>query len=303
MQEVYALMQQTLESNITVLIEGESGTGKELVAKSIHFNSPQKKGALVAINCAAIPETLIESEFFGHERGAFTGASMQRIGKFESANGGTVFLDEIADMQPFLQAKLLRVLQERVIQRVGGTTDIPIDVRIIAATNKDLEASVKADQFREDLFYRIAAFPIVIPPLRERRDDIPLLADYFLKIHTQNVGKSITGISPDALHLLINYDWPGNVRELENAIERAILLETSSLLQAENLPPQVCAIEPIPAQNGTPSETNILSLEAAEKQAIVSALQATDNNITDAAQVLGIHRVTIHRKLKKYQLL
>ena len=303
MQEMYALMRQTLESNITVLIEGESGTGKELVAKSIHFNSPQKKGAFVAINCAAIPETLIESEFFGHERGAFTGASMQRIGKFESANGGTVFLDEIADMQPFLQAKLLRVLQERVIQRVGGTTDIPIDVRIMAATNKDLETAVKANRFREDLFYRIAAFPIVVPPLRERRDDIPLLADYFLKTHTQNVGKSITGISPDALDLLINYDWPGNVRELENAIERAILLETTSLLRAENLPPQVCAIEHIPAKNEFPPETNILSLEAAEKQAIVSALQATDNNITDAAQALGIHRATIHRKLKKYQLL
>lgn len=320
MQEVYDLMRQTLESNITVLIGGESGTGKELVAKSIHFNSPQKKGAFVAINCAAIPETLIESEFFGHERGAFTGASMQRIGKFESANGGTVFLDEIADMQPFLQAKLLRVLQERVIQRVGGTTDIPIDVRIIAATNKDLETAVKANRFREDLYYRIAAFPIVIPPLRERRDDIPLLVDHFLKVHTQNIGKAITGISSDALELLINYDWPGNVRELENAIERAILLETSSQLQVESLPPQVMRlIPPSPQTDGqtnctdtngvnhlhrdSSSEPILLSLEAAEKQAIATALQATDNNITDAAQALGVHRATIHRKLKKYQLL
>ena len=309
MQEVYDLMRQTLESNITVLIGGESGTGKELVAKSIHFNSPQKKGAFVAINCAAIPETLIESEFFGHERGAFTGASMQRIGKFESANGGTVFLDEIADMQPFLQAKLLRVLQERVIQRVGGTTDIPIDVRIIAATNKDLEVAVKANRFREDLYYRIAAFPITVPPLRERRDDIPLLVDHFLKVHTQSIGKAITGISSDALELLINYEWPGNVRELENAIERAILLETSSQLHVESLPPQVMRLIPASTNganhhNGdSASEPIILSLEAAEKQAIVTALQAMGNNITDAAQALGVHRATIHRKLKKYQLL
>ena len=175
MQEVFALMQQAAESNISVLIRGESGTGKELVAKSIHFNSRRKSGPFVAVDCAAIPETLIESELFGHERGSFTGASTQRIGKFESANGGTIFLDEIGEMQPSLQAKLLRVLQEREVQRVGGTTNIAIDIRVIAATNKDLESAVKAGEFREDLFYRIAAFPMMIPPLRERTEDVALL--------------------------------------------------------------------------------------------------------------------------------
>ncbi|MCZ6677347.1 MAG: sigma 54-interacting transcriptional regulator [Candidatus Poribacteria bacterium] len=312
MQEVYALMQQAIESNITVLIQGESGTGKELVAKAIHFNSSRKKGPFVAVNCAAIPETLIESELFGHERGAFTGATMQRIGKFESANGGTIFLDEIADMHPFLQAKLLRVLQEREIQRVGGTATLPIDVRVIAATNKDLEAALKVGKFREDLFYRIAAFPIVVPPLRERREDIPLLAEHLLKTHVDSIGRSIGGISTEALQLLINYDWPGNVRELENAIERAMLLETSEVLQARNLPTQIRSVHQslhvLPSQSqdatpGAPAATEILPLEEVEKQTLVHALEVTDNNITKAAEALGINRVTIHRKLKKYNLL
>ena len=314
MQAVYALMQQVIESNITVLIQGTSGTGKELVAKAIHFNSPQKTGPFVAVNCAAIPETLIESELFGHERGAFTGATMQRIGKFESANGGTIFLDEIADMQPLLQAKLLRVLQEREIQRVGGTANIPIDVRVIAATNKDLEAAVKVGEFREDLFYRIAAFPIPIPPLKERREDIPLLAEHFLKQHTEDADKSISGISTGVVQLLMSYDWPGNVRELENTVERAILLETSDVLQSGN--PAFSGLHSahkqlfhLPAFQSTgappivPTATEILPLEEVEKQALIHALEVTDNNITKAAEALGINRVTIHRKLKKYHLL
>ena len=210
MQRMYALMQQAAESDITVLVRSESGTGKELVAKSFHFNSLRKKGSFLAINCAAIPEMLIESELFGHEKGSFTGAARQRIGTFERAQGGTVFLDEIGDMQPALQAKLLRVLQEREIQRIGGTTPIPVDVRVIAATNKNLEVAVKAGEFREDLYYRIAAFPIVIPPLRERREDIPLLAKHFLKKHAERIDKSISGISTAALRLLLQYDWPGN---------------------------------------------------------------------------------------------
>ncbi|MCH8291965.1 sigma 54-interacting transcriptional regulator [Candidatus Poribacteria bacterium] len=307
MQEVYALMQQVLESNITVLIQGESGTGKELVAKSIHFNSLQKKGPLVVVNCAAIPEMLIETELFGHERGAFTGATVQRIGKFESANGGTIFLDEIADMHPFLQAKLLRVLQEREIQRVGGTANIPIDVRVIVATNRNLEKAVKAGEFREDLFYRISAFPIVVPPLRERREDLPLLAEYFLKKHAEEAGKSIKGIAAEALQLMISYDWPGNVRELENMIERAVLLETSDLLQEDSLPPQIRLVQKqfhaLPTQKEAPIGTEILPLEEVEKQAIVQALEMTDNNITDAAQALGTNRTTVYRKLKKYHLL
>ncbi|MCH8295905.1 sigma-54-dependent Fis family transcriptional regulator, partial [Candidatus Poribacteria bacterium] len=240
-------------------------------------------------------------------RGAFTGATVQRIGKFESANGGTIFLDEIADMHPFLQAKLLRVLQEREIQRVGGTANIPIDVRVIVATNRNLEEAVKAGEFREDLFYRISAFPIVVPPLRERREDLPLLAEYFLKKHGEEAGKSIKGIAAEALQLMISYDWPGNVRELENIIERAVLLETSDLLQEDSLPPQICLVREqfhaLPNQKEAPIGTEILPLEEVEKQAIVQALEMTDNNITNAAQALGTNRTTIYRKLKKYHLL
>ena len=312
MKAVYALMQQAIESNITVLIQGESGTGKELVARAIHFNSPRKGGPFVDVNCAAIPEPLIESELFGHERGAFTGATGQRIGKFESADGGTIFLDEIADMQPLVQAKLLRVLQEREIQRVGGTGNISIDVRVITATNKDLEAAVKDGEFREDLFYRIAGFPIPIPSLKERREDISLLGHHFLQEYAEAADKRISGFSTGALQLLMRYDWPGNVRELENTIERAVLLETSDVLQASNP-----ALSDLHSTGGeytpdsyddsmsslTSASTEILSLEEIEKQALVHALEVTHNNITKAAQALGINRVTIHRKLKKYDLL
>ena len=236
MQQMFELMQRAAESDITVLISGESGTGKELVARAIHANSPRKGGPFITVNCAAIPETLIESELFGHERGAFTGATTKRIGKFEHANQGTIFLDEIGDMKWDLQAKLLRTLQERQIQRVGGTTNIPIDIRVLTATNQNLEAAVEADTFRPDLFYRIAAFPILVPPLRDRREDIPLLANHFLKIFAESAMKSIEAISTGALRLLMQYDFPGNVRELENIIERAVLLETTELLQASNLP-------------------------------------------------------------------
>ncbi len=312
MKAVYALMQQAIGSNITVLIQGESGTGKELVAKAIHVNSPRKAEPFIAVNCAAIPETLIESELFGHERGAFTGATMQRIGKFESANGGTIFLDEIADMQPLVQAKLLRVLQEREIQRVGGTGNIPINVRVIAATNKNLETAVKTGEFREDLFYRVAGFPISIPPLKERRKDIPLLGHHFLQEYAKAADKPISGFSTGALQLLMSYDWPGNVRELENTVERAVLLETSDVLQGGN--PALSGLHatskgytPDSYGDSMPSfasaSTEILSLEEIEKQALVHALGVTHNNITKAAQALGINRVTIHRKLKKYNLL
>ena len=301
MQQVYSLMKQAVESDITVLIRGESGTGKELVAKSFHFSSLRKKGPFLPINCAAIPETLIESELFGHEKGAFTGAARQRIGTFERARGGTVFLDEIGDMQPALQAKLLRVLQEREIQRIGGTTPIPIDVRVIAATNKNLEVAVKAGEFRKDLFYRIAAFPIVIPPLRERREDIPLLAKHFLQKHAERSGKSMSGISTAALRLLLQYDWPGNVRELENAIERAILLETMDVLQVNNLPPQLSPV--VASRRDHSAPTAVLSLAEVERQALLHALEIAANNVTMAARSLGINRATLYRKLKKYDLL
>ena len=300
MQQVYALMRQAAESDITVLIRGESGTGKELVAKSFHFNSPRKDGPFLAINCAAIPEALMESELFGHERGAFTGATRRRIGAFERAKEGTILLDEIGDMRLALQAKLLRVLQEREIQRVGGGATIPIDVRVIVATNKDLEAAVKAGEFREDLFYRVAAFPILIPPLRQHRMDIPLLANHFLNKHAERSGRSMSGVSAAALRLLLQYDWPGNVRELEHAIERAVLLEKTDVLQVDSLPPQLLVTRAVAGDHSTPG--SILPLREVERQALVEALDASGNNITQAARALGINRVTLHRKLKKYGL-
>jgi len=283
-----------------VLIRGKSGTGKELVAKSFHFNSLRKQGPFLAINCAAIPEALIESELFGHEKGAFTGAAKQRIGAFERARGGTVFLDEIGDMPLVLQAKLLRVLQEREIQRIGGTISIPVDVRVIAATNKDLESRVKSGEFREDLYYRIAVFPIVVPPLRERREDIPLLARHFLQKHAERTEKSMNGISNAALRLLLQYDWPGNVRELENAIERAVLLETTDVLQVNSLPPQLSPIVASPRDQTAP--TAVLPLAEVERQALIHALEFSANNVTEAARVLGLNRATLYRKLKKYGL-
>ena len=303
MQEVFTSIQRAVESNITVLIQGESGTGKELVAKSIHFNSPRRAGPFVTVNCAAIPEMLIESELFGHERGAFTGATAQRIGQFERAHGGTIFLDEIGDMQLSLQAKLLRVLQERELQRIGGTRMIPIDVRIVAATNQDLTAAVGAGDFREDLFYRLAAFPIQIPPLRERREDIPLLARHFLKKYTENTNKSISDICPSALQLLIWHDFPGNVRELENIIERAVLFETTDLLQASNLSSSILPISTSQAVPRDLASTTILPLVEVEKQVLAHALETTDNNVSKAAQALGINRGTLYRKLKVHQLL
>ncbi len=298
MQHVYTLMRRVMDSDMTVLIRGESGTGKELVAKSIHSGSQRKDRPFVAVNCAAIPETLIESELFGYEKGAFTGATRQRLGAFERANGGTILLDEVGDMQPVLQAKLLRVLQEREVQRLGGSGTISVDARVIVATNKDLEAGLRDGSFREDLWYRIAVFPIVIPALRERRSDIRMLANRFLKKHAERSGQSVEGISAIALHHLLQYDWPGNVRELDSVIARAVLLEQTDVLQPESLPNHL--------RNGTNPMTSmpVLPLAEVERQAVtralVQALDATGNNITLAATLLGIDRVTLHRKLKRY---
>ena len=302
MQQMFALMQRAAGSDITVLISGESGTGKELVARAIHFNSPRKAGPFITVNCTAIPETLIESELFGHERGAFTGATTKRIGKFEHANRGTIFLDEIGDMELALQAKLLRVLQERRIQRVGGTTSIPIDIRVLTATNQSLEAAVEAGTFRKDLFYRIATFPITAPPLKDRYEDIPLLASHFLKKYAEKVKKSIKAISPAALRLLMQYDFPGNVRELENIIERAVLLETTELLQPSSLPTQISSMTSSQPALLSPDLTKILPFEEVERQTLAHALKVMDNNVTKAAQALKIPRTTFYRKLKLHQL-
>lgn len=298
MQELFTQIQTATEGTITVLIQGESGTGKELVAKSIHYNSPRKDAPFVAVNCAAIPEALIESELFGHERGAFTGATERRIGKFEQANNGTLFLDEIGDMQPALQGKLLRVLQEHEFQRVGGTNTISTDIRVLTATNQDLTEAIEKGNFRMDLYYRIAAFRIMIPPLRERREDIAILANHFLKKYAPTVGKSIHAISTDALQILMEYNYPGNVRELENAIENAILVETTDLLQSRSIPlPQL-----LPQTEPTDTSA-ILTLDEVERRTIHHALETMNNNISRAAQALGIDRSTLHRKLNKYRML
>ena len=299
MQRAYELMKKAIESNITVLVHGESGTGKELVAGLIHANGKRKTAPFVAVNCAAIPETLIESELFGHEKGAFTSATSLQIGCFERANGGTILLDEIGDMSLPLQSKLLRVLQDGKIKRIGGNTDIPIDVRVIAATNRDLDAEIRAGTFREDLFYRLDAFPIALPPLRERREDVPLLANHFLRKHAERSESSVSGFSAAMLRVLLQYDWPGNVRELEHAIERAMLLETTEVLQVNNLPPHILTAT---AQGAHPTG-EVLNLEVVERQAMARALEVSDNNLPKAAQALGINRSTLYRKLKKYDLL
>ena len=303
MQQMFALIQLAAESDITVLISGESGAGKELVARAIHANSRRKGGPFVTVNCAAIPETLIESELFGHEQGAFTGATTKRIGKFEHASRGTIFFDEIGELQWALQSKLLRVLEERQIQRVGGTSNIPIDIRILTATNQILETAVEAGTFRQDLYYRIAAFPIEVPPLRERREDIPLLANHFLKKFAGGAMKSIKAISADALRLLMQYDFPGNVRELENIIERAVLFETTELLQPSNLPRRISSIGSSHPNLFSLHLTKILPFEEVERQTLAHALTVMDNNVTQAAQALKMARSTLYRKLKFYQLI
>ena len=303
LQQVFTQIQTAAAGNITVLIQGETGTGKELVAKSIHNNSPRKAGPFVVVDYAAIPEGLIESQLFGHERGAFTGATERRIGQFEQANTGTLFLDEIGDMQPALQTRLLRVLHEREFQRVGGTSTISVDFRVLAATHQDLADAIKKLNFRSDLYHRLAAFPIRMPPQRERREDIDILAHHFLKRYSEAAEKSIHGFCPDALRVLTQHDFPGNVRELENVIESAVLLETTDLLQQQRLPLYLAQEGSQAATGGLTDTTVIIPLDEVERRAIVHALKVTDNNISDAAQALGIGRTTLYRKLKQYNLL
>ena len=296
MQRVFGLMKKAAESDITVLLRGESGTGKELVARALHEHSARSEGPFLAVNCAAIPESLIESELFGHERGAFTGAGSRRAGVFERARGGTVLLDEIGDMEVALQTRLLRVLEELKVQRVGGAELVPVDVRVVAATNRAIEDAVADGGFREDLYHRIAAFPIELPPLRERREDIPALANVFLRKHGGGEGAAVHTISAAALSLLLRYDWPGNVRELENAIRRGVLLGTGEALEASDLPDRLWP------ESGAPEEAPgaALPLAEVERRAILHALEVAGDNVTRAAELLGINRATLYRKLKKY---
>jgi len=305
MKKLLEMMSMVAPSEATVLITGESGTGKELIARSLHFNSPRKDKPLVVVNCAAITETLLESELFGHERGAFTGAERRREGHFMKANHGTIFLDEIGETSSTMQAKLLRVLQEKEIQRVGGEETLKVDVRIIAATNRDLESEVAEGRFREDLFYRLNVMPLHMPPLRERREDIPILTQHFLKTFARKNRKTVKGVVPLAMDMLINYDWPGNVRELENAIERAVILLTGEYISEKHLPLSVT--ERYADPDSQPSgEATIMdgthSMDDIEKKAIMAALRASNGNKAEAARRLGISRKTLHNKLKIYNI-
>ena len=300
MRKVGELMRRVVDSDVSVLVTGDSGTGKELVAKALHFNGPRSKGPFVAINCASVPETLIETEMFGHERGAFSGATARRAGCFEQADGGTLLLDEIGDMPVVLQAKLLRVLQEREIRRVGGKATIPINVRVVASTHRDLEAAMREGAFREDLYYRLAVFPIEVPPLRTRQEDVPLLAEHFRRKHADRLGVSVRAISTAAAALLARYEWPGNVRELENVLCRSLVLETTDVLQAATLPPELTPPTALPGAPDAPPTLGTLA--DLERRAIADAIEKSGHNLTRAASALGIDRTTLHRKLKKHRL-
>ncbi|MDD2315876.1 MAG: sigma-54 dependent transcriptional regulator [Desulfobacterales bacterium] len=288
---------QAAPTEATVLISGESGTGKELIAGAIHFNSRRKDGPFVKINCAAITETLLESELFGHEKGAFTGADRRKEGRFVQADSGSLFMDEVSEMSQTMQAKLLRVLQEREITRVGGEAVIRIDVRLIAATNKNLVELVQKGDFREDLFYRLNVVQINLPPLRRRREDIPLLAGHFLKFFSEKNRKPIKGFTPRAMDQLIKHPWPGNVRELMNSVERAVVFARSEYLDAADL--SIIESRQVP-ETANSADGQVPPLEMVEKETILKALKASDGNKSETARRLGITRRTLHKKLKKY---
>jgi DNA-binding NtrC family response regulator len=294
MQQVIEVIKVVAKSNATVLITGETGTGKELVAQAIHSQSHRRGKPFVAISCAALPESLLESELFGHEKGAFTGAYAQKKGKFEVANRGTLFLDEIGEMSANIQVHLLRVLEEKRFTRVGGNEPIKVDVRVISATNRDMKEAVASRQFREDLYYRLNVVNIELPPLRERKEDIPLLAQHFLKKFALDNHKEVTGFSPEATDFLLRYDWPGNIRELENAIERAVILAKKPIIELADLPQQkLVAAQQISLEK---------NLKQVEKEHIRNVLAETKGNYTEAARILGISRMTLYNKAKAYGL-
>ncbi len=299
MEEVYQLISQVSVSDTTVLLRGESGTGKELVAHAIHYASRRASKPIIKVNCAALPEGVIESELFGHEKGAFTGAVASRKGRFELAQGGTLFLDEIGDLSAAMQIKLLRVLQEREFERVGGTSTIKADVRLIAATNRDLEKLIEREQFRQDLYYRLNVFPVHIPPLRERKTDILLLADYFAERYSRQNHKNVRRISTPAIDMLMAYHWPGNVRELENCIERAVLLSDDEVLHGHHLPPTLQTAE---ASGTVPRGTLRATLERVERELLLEALKSSRGNMASAAATLGITERIMGLRVRKYRL-
>jgi len=290
----------------TILLEGENGTGKDLVAKTLHYQSQRQAEPFIAINCAAIPETLLESELFGYEKGAFTDARSQKRGIFELADRGTLFLDEIGEIPLMLQAKLLRVLEDQTFRRLGGLKDIQLDLRVIAATNKNLREAVKEGAFRQDLYFRLNVIQIIIPPLRERTEDIPAMARFFIEHYNRKFKRSIEGVNEAALKLLMQHDWPGNVRELRNAVERAMILEESALITPQSLPIAITRPEggslPVTAPASTEMTGDGLSLEDNERHLLVKALEKTDGNQTQAARLLRITRDTLRYKMKKFNL-
>jgi DNA-binding NtrC family response regulator len=306
MQEVFKMVTKVLNNDITVLINGESGTGKELIARAIHYNGTRKSEPFVVVNSASIPRELLESELFGHERGSFTGAHQRKIGKFEVADGGTIFLDEIGDMEMSLQAKILRVIQQKEFERIGGNETIKTDVRIISATNVNLKEAVANREFREDLYYRLSSFPIHIPALRERRGDIVILVNHFLSEFRKKMNKEITSVSKAALKLLYDYDWPGNVRELENTIERCIILAEQDKIDVNVLPPQILNNDGTSNfENAGPlfsDDSPIIPFETLKAEAIKHALKVTSGNIVDASKKLNVGRATLYRLMDKYDI-
>jgi DNA-binding NtrC family response regulator len=312
MQQVYRIVEQAAPSRASVLITGESGTGKEMVARTLHARSPRRNKPFVAINCAAIPKSLLESEIFGHEKGAFTGAMASRQGCFELANGGTLLLDEIGDMATELQAKLLRVLEERVFRRVGGKQEIPVDVRIISSTNSDISQALQTGTFREDLYYRLNVFTVHLPPLRERPRDVSLLAQHFVEEYSAVNQKELSGFTPGAIEALKHHSWPGNVRELRNVIERAVIVASGPWIDLKDLPtlggdnPSRQTTEASTEMNDESSPLTLVvsvgtTVEEAEKRLIFETLKSTRDNKTRAAEILGISTKTLHNKLRRYR--
>lgn len=306
MQEAFKMVSKVLDNDITVLIEGESGTGKELVARAIHYNGKRKTAPFVVVNCASIPRELLESELFGHEKGAFTGAHVRKIGKFELAKSGTIFLDEIGEMEMALQAKILRVIQQKEFERVGGNEVIKTDVRIISATNRDLKSAVENKNFREDLYYRLSSFPIHILPLRERKGDIVILIKHFIEHFNTKLNKNVKGVSKQALKIMYDYDWPGNVRELENTLERCMILSEGDQIEIDSLPANIASqfksFSTISNGAMFGEDSPIIPFEKLKEEAIRHALKVTEGNIVEAARKLKIGRATLYRLMEKYKI-
>ncbi len=294
MREIYELVEQTAATNATVLIEGESGAGKELVAHAIHYSSPRADGPFVKVNCSALPETLLESELFGHVKGAYTGAISDRMGRFEAADGGTIFLDEIGDVSPLVQLKLLRVLQEREFERVGSRKTVRVDVRVVAATNRDLKQLVREGRFREDLYYRLRVVPVALPPLRERKDDIPMLVAHFVEKFNKEMDRHLLGPTEEATAAVLDYTWPGNVRELENAVEHAFVRCRGSRFGVEDLPQELWPVEKAAERLSIPDDPG------QEKALILQVLEEAGGNRTKAARMLGMSRTTLWKRLNAY---